>query len=240
LTDDAQDLRCRGLPGQRLLGLVEQPRVLDGDNRLVGEALLKRKLLSGERVRAVTMHDENADRLALAPKRRAGHDAGTGAGGRQTGPVGDCGIDIVYIGNVNLPVFEDDRPGQVASANPQLRRRNFQADSFRAGTDVDRPAPFAAAGDTKRDARSAEQAGGGLGDLLQRQFGIARGAGDGAQDFGAAGLAIPDDAQLSLQPGILLPEIGHNVRGKRGHSAKSNRAGPDGAAPNQQTYPCPR
>jgi hypothetical protein len=51
---------------------------------------------------------------------------------------------------------------------------------------------------------------------LQRLFGIARRAGDGAQDFGA---------QLSLQSGVLLPEIGHHIRGKRGHSLKSFRAG---------------
>ncbi|MFZ0072094.1 MAG: hypothetical protein WAK85_12560 [Xanthobacteraceae bacterium] len=43
---------------------------------------------------------------------------------------------------------------------------------------------------------SAEQARGGLGDLLQRLPGIARRAGDGAQDFGAPGLAIPCCAQF--------------------------------------------
>ena len=37
--DDLQDFRSRGLPLQRLPGLVEQPRVLDRDDRLVGEGL---------------------------------------------------------------------------------------------------------------------------------------------------------------------------------------------------------
>ena len=61
-----------------------------------------------------------------------------------------------------------------------------------------------------------------------------RGARDGAQDFGAGGLPILHGAQLGLQPGILLPEISHHVRGKRGHSLKSICTGPGGTAPNQQ------
>ena len=54
--DDAQHLRCRGLLLQRLgeivgalAQLVEQPRVLDRDDRLVGEILQQRDLLLGER-----------------------------------------------------------------------------------------------------------------------------------------------------------------------------------------------
>src|SRR5665647_2651739 len=78
--------------------------------------------------------------------------------------------------------------------------------------------PLAVLGNTKRNAGSAEQTGAGFGDLLQRLLGVTRRAGNGAQDFGTAGLAIPGGAQLSLQPGVLLPEIGHHVRGKRGHS----------------------
>jgi hypothetical protein len=46
-------------------------------------------------------------------------------------------------------------------------------------------------GDHNRDARSAEQPRGGLGDLPQRSLGIARRVGDGALDFGTGGLAIP-------------------------------------------------
>ena len=41
-----QDLGGRGLPLQRLLGLVEQARVLDRDHRLVGEGLQQRDLVS--------------------------------------------------------------------------------------------------------------------------------------------------------------------------------------------------
>jgi hypothetical protein len=74
---------------------------------------------------------------------------------------------------------------------------------LRAGADADHPGPFATAGDIEGDAGGAEQARGGLGDLLQRPLGVARGAGDGAEDFGAGGLTIPGDAQLAQEPGVL-------------------------------------
>ncbi len=44
LADDLQYLGRGGLPLQRLLRLVEQPRVLDRDHRLVGEGLQQRHL----------------------------------------------------------------------------------------------------------------------------------------------------------------------------------------------------
>ena len=48
--DHAQDLACGGLPLQRLLRLVEQPDVLDGNDRLVGKRLEERNLLGRERM----------------------------------------------------------------------------------------------------------------------------------------------------------------------------------------------
>src|SRR5437899_2265981 len=120
---------------------------------------------------------------------------------------------------------------------------------MRAGTDADHPGPFVTTGDIERDARGAEQASGGLGDLLQRALGIARRVGDGAQDFGAGGLTIAVSTQFAQEPGVFhraggllrdrfvalgqtrlqsllklgnpAPEIGHHVLGKRGHSLKS-------------------
>ena len=99
-----------------------------------------------------------------------------------------------------------------------------------------------------RDAGSAEQARGDLGDLLQRSLGIARHLGNRAQDLGAGGLALPGGGQFALQPGIFLrgsglpgdrfvvggktglepllelghqpAEVGHHVRRKRGHSTQ--------------------
>ena len=87
--DDLQDVGRGGLPLQRFLGLVEQPRVLDRDHGLVGETLLERKLFVGEGQEPVAEYDENADCLALAPERRATHGAGTPRPGMgQARPVG--------------------------------------------------------------------------------------------------------------------------------------------------------
>ena len=88
------------------------------------------------------MHDERADRLALAPKRGAGYRAGArGARVWQSGPVCDRRVDIVHIGNVDLPIFAKDRGGQVTRAHPQLRRRNLRADTLRAGAGADHAGP---------------------------------------------------------------------------------------------------
>ena len=46
--DHAQDLTRRGLLLQRLLEFLEQPHILDGDHRLVGEGFEKLDLRRGE------------------------------------------------------------------------------------------------------------------------------------------------------------------------------------------------
>ena len=105
----AQDFGGRFLSRQCLLRLVEQPRVLDRDHGLVGEALLKRQLVVGERRKPVTVHDQRADRLSVTPQRRAADRADArGARGRRR-PVRHRRIDIVEIGNVDLPVLSIDR-----------------------------------------------------------------------------------------------------------------------------------
>ena len=56
VADDLQHLGRGGLLLQRFLRLVEQPRVLDRDHRLVGEGLRQRDLPVGERT-GVGAHD---------------------------------------------------------------------------------------------------------------------------------------------------------------------------------------
>ena len=63
--------------------------------------------------------------------------------------------------------------------------------------------PLAVLGEEDRGARGAEQAGTGFGDLLQRMTGIAGGAGDGAQDFGAGASGAP--AQSLARPAAGRP-----------------------------------
>ena len=64
--DDLQDVGGRGLPLQRLLGFVEQPRVLDRDDRLIAERFGLRDLLGAETVGRVAPTSEQADAVALA------------------------------------------------------------------------------------------------------------------------------------------------------------------------------
>ena len=76
-----QDLGGGGLPLQRLLRLVEQPRVLDRDHRLVGEGLEQRDLLVGERRRP-----RRAD-TRVAPMPRPSHSIGATAPSRMPSPI---------------------------------------------------------------------------------------------------------------------------------------------------------
>ena len=60
--------RCRLLL-QRLPQLVEQPRVLDGDNRLRGEVLHQSDLLIGKRPDLLAVDDDGADQPVLVEHR---------------------------------------------------------------------------------------------------------------------------------------------------------------------------
>jgi hypothetical protein len=136
----------------------------------------------------------------------------------KAGPIRHRGIDTVEVRNVNLPVLGDHGARHIRAANTDCRQRHRRSNAKGAGPKTVRLSPLCALDELDRDAGSAKQTRTGLCDLLQRPPGVARGACDGAQDFGAGGLAVSHGAQLSLQPGILLPEIRHHVRGKRGHS----------------------
>jgi len=74
--DDLQYLGCGGLPLQcpaeiavARLDLVEQTRVLEGDDGLVGEGLKERDLDRGERPDCARPATDDADRLALTEDR---------------------------------------------------------------------------------------------------------------------------------------------------------------------------
>ena len=68
--DHLQHLGGGGLLLERLLGLVEQARVLDRDHRLVGEGLQQRQLLVGEGLRRLARDADRADAAALPEHRR--------------------------------------------------------------------------------------------------------------------------------------------------------------------------
>src|SRR5262245_20473503 len=69
LADNAQDLTRRRLLFQRLLRLVEQPNVLNGDNRLVGEGLEERDLVVGKWSRLATANAQCPDDMTLVQQR---------------------------------------------------------------------------------------------------------------------------------------------------------------------------
>ena len=85
LRNDAEHLRGRGLLLQRLAQivgalaqLVEQPRVLDRDDGLLGKVLHQLDLLVGERAHLLPVNADRADQLVLLEHRD--DDIGPGAG----------------------------------------------------------------------------------------------------------------------------------------------------------------
>ncbi len=69
LADDAQNVRTGGLPGQRHLGFVEQPRVLNGDHGLISKGLRQRNLITRIGLSLAARKDKQTKELALAQKR---------------------------------------------------------------------------------------------------------------------------------------------------------------------------
>ena len=85
--------------------LVEQPRVLDGDDRLRREVLDKLDLLVGERAHLLAIDGDRADKLVLLEHRHTDERART----RQLRDRGTIeGLLCGDIGNVNDPLcFEE-------------------------------------------------------------------------------------------------------------------------------------
>src|SRR5262249_8736650 len=67
--DDAQYIRGGGLLLERFAQLVEQPCVLDGDDRLAGEALYQLDLLVGEWAYLLPVDTYNANQIGLFEQR---------------------------------------------------------------------------------------------------------------------------------------------------------------------------
>src|SRR6516165_4328581 len=61
--DDVENFGGGGLLLERFVQLVEQPRVLDGDDGLFGEILDQRDLLVGKRAHLLAVNTERADQL---------------------------------------------------------------------------------------------------------------------------------------------------------------------------------
>src|SRR5215472_15030864 len=76
--DDLENLRRRGLLLQRLAQLVEQARVLDGDDRLLGEIANQLDLIVGERLRLLAVDKDGADKLVVLEHRHGNESSRAG------------------------------------------------------------------------------------------------------------------------------------------------------------------
>src|SRR5215475_10881648 len=75
--DDLEHVGGGGLLLQRFAQLVEQARVLDGDDRLGGKILDQLNLFVGERARLLTVNDDRANQLVLFEHRYRNQRSGT-------------------------------------------------------------------------------------------------------------------------------------------------------------------
>ena len=95
-----QHVSSRGLPLQRLLRLVEQPHVLDGDHGLIGEGLQQGNLFVAERMYFGAAEQNRSDALALAQQGNTQISASAGAA-RPFPGVGEFvafgGEHVVYV-----------------------------------------------------------------------------------------------------------------------------------------------
>src|SRR6185437_16011100 len=133
--DHLEDVGGSGLPLKCFLGLVEQPRVLDGDHGLIGKGLLEHQLFRRERQQPVAIDDENADRVAVPTQWRAAHGSRAGgAGMRQARPVRHRGVDMVEVRNMYLSILGDDGAWQILTADPDRAHWNGGTDTFRTAT----------------------------------------------------------------------------------------------------------
>ena len=119
--DDLQHVGGGGLLLQRLLGLVEQPRVLDRDHRLVGEGLEQRDLRRGERPGARRDDGDRADAAAFPAS--AAHQR--------------CGAAAQPLRGQRMPAARPDRWTSRTRAD-RASRTPRRASIARAAIEVDR------------------------------------------------------------------------------------------------------
>ena len=116
--NNAQHIRGRRLLLQRLAQFGEQPGVLDGDDRLVGEGLEQLHLGRFKRPQYVAVNVKGADGAALGPQRRAENGANPGAARNgRAGPICEFAVQVVQIRQMDLPVFANNLSRQVPAAN---------------------------------------------------------------------------------------------------------------------------
>ena len=183
---DLQHLGGRGLLLERLLGLVEQARVLDRDHGLVGEGPHQVDVGLGERLDPAAQQRDHADRLAVAQHRHREHRA-EAVPRLQLAHVGVLGVDAAgrrprraaaCARGTHAPRSRCD----AAAARPRCRgsaRIGVIARSLSPGT----------SSHTRLRFRLAQQPG-ALGDGVEHRLHVGRRGADHLQHLGRRGLAL--------------------------------------------------
>ncbi len=241
--DHAQDLargrlllQRRGEIGVPGLQLAEQPRVVDGDHRLVGEGPQQRQLGVGEAARLGASdpdhdaevrpaeHGDHRHRVETAPP-------GMVADERAPGGVGVDVGDVLYRPGQDRPSIGNVRVGRVWRR--QLLREGFAAPGQAAacGHQLDEPVLVT----VDRGGPCPEEAQGALGDRLEDGLHVGGRGRDQAQDGAGGRLPIGRLGQFLLEPGPPGPLLGERRLqgldqsgqvsvGLRRHSSASERS----------------
>src|SRR5262249_25800323 len=97
--DDPQDLTGGRLLLQRLLRLVEEPHVLDGDYGLVGKGLKKRNLSRGKLTRLAAINTDRSDRAPVPPHRHRERAPDSESARQRATPFGHA--DSFHVGDLS-------------------------------------------------------------------------------------------------------------------------------------------
>ena len=175
------------------LQLLEQPDVLDGDDRLVGERRDQRDLLVRERRDFLAIHRDGADGLPLTQHGDGEH--GSDAQGLRGGAVRVVGL-IEDVRDVDRLAVQN-RPGRHAAAirsHWPLPSQGLEADrrEIVVGRDVHQGAVVP---EDECEGRSAEPDS-AAGDRVEDRLGVGRRAGDDAQDLPGRRLLLERRGQI--------------------------------------------
>ena len=177
--DRGENLAGGALLVERLLGLVEQAHVLEGDRRLIGERPQERDLPLAERPHLLAAQQDRSERLSFAIERRDEH-------GAMAETLGDVVAERVVraggeqVRHLDRPLFEHRATGQRLAVD---RQRIDVAHEVGRRALRRQQAQRVAVGQVHRRHRRVAQPGRALGDRLEHRLHVGRRARDHAQDF---------------------------------------------------------
>ncbi|KWT96932.1 hypothetical protein APY03_1934 [Variovorax sp. WDL1] len=213
--DDPQDLGAGGLLRERVLGLVDEPQVLDGDRGLAGEGRQQLDLALRRLAGVGPGHRDRADGLAVLQQRHAEHAAPVA--GRGGGGVVGCirrGVgDRHGLARGDHPAADHARVRWPGVEAPRVLYRRGRPVAL--AHQVHQASVIAEHG----GGRAAEQPHRAVEDRLEDRLHVARRLADDAQHLADGGLVGERFAQLggallylALQPCIRLAQLrGHAV-----------------------------